>query len=272
MKQARLLCLWDEIGLPHEKNKQEYGQVLRIISYLIDPNEMRISMDDEDRRKLLNHVSDFVATVRGGTRRSLRKFQQLAGWINWSLNVFPLLKPSLSNVYEKISGKSESHAKIYVSKGVLDDLTWFTDHVERSDGVHVFEATNWSFDDADLVAYADASSFGMSYFFPALHQGFQSSLPHAPPKNTIFYFEALAVCSAIHAAYSLSHTPKRLVIFSDSSNTVDIFNSLRAHPPYNDILKSAISCLLGHGINLRVPHIAGVNNIVADALSRFQNS
>jgi hypothetical protein len=39
-KQTRLLLLWDEIGLPHEKPKQEYGRTLRIIGFMVDPNSM----------------------------------------------------------------------------------------------------------------------------------------------------------------------------------------------------------------------------------------
>ena len=78
-KQTKLLKLWDEINLPHEKSKQEYGPVLRIIGFMVDPNLMRVSMDEEDRARLLEHISEFAATAPGGTRRTLREFQQLAG-------------------------------------------------------------------------------------------------------------------------------------------------------------------------------------------------
>ena len=47
-KQAKLLHLWDEIGLPHEKAKQEYAPALCVIGFLVDPNLMRVSMDEED--------------------------------------------------------------------------------------------------------------------------------------------------------------------------------------------------------------------------------
>ena len=136
-KQTKLLYLWDEISLPHDKSKQEYAPVLRIIGFLVDPQRMRVSMDNADQEKLIQHVSDFSATAPGGTRRTLREFQQLAGWVNWSFNVFPLLKPALSNVYMKIKGKTQSHAKIFMSKAVIQDLTWFVSHVQRSDGVSV---------------------------------------------------------------------------------------------------------------------------------------
>jgi hypothetical protein len=134
-KQTKLLNLWDEIGLLHKKQKQEYGRVLRITGFLVDPNKMRVTMDDEDRTKLLDHIADFICTTTGGVRWSLCEFQQMTGWINWSLNVFPLLKLEHSNVCNKISSKSQGHALIHVNKAVVDDLTWFHSHIINSEGI-----------------------------------------------------------------------------------------------------------------------------------------
>jgi hypothetical protein len=47
-----------------------------------------------------------------------------------------------------------------------------------------------------------------------------------------------------------------------------MFSSLRALPEYNCILKAAVDILLRSRLNLRVLHIAGEKNDVADALSR----
>ena len=266
-KQTKLLELWDEIGLPHEKSKQEYGPVLRIIGFMVDPRLMRVSMDVEDRNKLVQHVSDFTATAPGGTRRTLREFQQLAGWINWSFNVFPLLKPALSNVYAKIGGKSEPHTKVFVNKAVVRDLDWFTSHVRVSDGVYLFEAVDWDVRQADIVAYTDACLSGLGFFLERSNEGFQCPIPQEPPRDTIFYFEALAVVSVVEAMTRLVSTPSRLLIFSDNTNTVDIFHSLRSLPPYNDLLKFTVSILIKHAISLRVLHVPGVDNKVADFLS-----
>lgn len=271
-KQAKLLCLWDEIGLPHEKLKQEYAPVLRIIGFMVDPGLMHISMDEIDRKRLIQHITDFAATAPGGTRRTLREFQQLAGWMNWSFNVFPLLKPALANVYAKIGGKTETHAKIFVSKAVVQDLTWFVAHIEVSDGIYLFEDVDWDVQRADIIAYADACMSGMGFFFEQSREGFQCHLPHNPPKDTIFYFEAFAVVSIIDAVTHLPSIPSRLLVFSDNTNTVDIFHSLRCLPPYNDLLKYAVSLLLKFNISLRVAHVPGVENTVADALSRFENT
>jgi hypothetical protein len=239
---------------------------------MVDPKLMRVSMDEEDRSRLIQQISAFIAVAPGGTRRTLREFQQLAGWINWSYNVFPLLKPALSNVYAKIGGKSETHAKIFVSKAVVADLEWFLSHVQRSDGVYLFEEVDWNVRQADVTAFSDACLSGLGFFFERSKEGFQCIVPQDPPKNTIFYFEALAVVSVVDAATRLQPVPARLLIFSDNTNTVDMFHSLRTLPPYNNLLKFTVSLLLQHNISLRVAHITGVDNIIADSLSRFENT
>jgi hypothetical protein len=233
---------------------------------------MQVTMDDEDHGKLIQHVSDFVWTALSGTRHTLCEFQELEGWINWFLNVYPLLKPALSNVYDKISGKSQLHALIFVSKAVTDDLSWFISHVESSYGIRVFEATDWSADEVDVTAYGDASSIGMGFYFAESKSGFQSVLPHDPTKDVIFFFKALTVLCIVQIMCSRPSIPKRLVVFSDNMNTVDIFSSLHTKPCYNTILKPTVSLLLQHHLDLRVIHIPGEDNIIVDSLSCFRNS
>ena len=271
-KQTQLLKLWDEINLPHEKPKQEYGPVLRIVGFYVDPNAMRVSMDEEDKTRLLQHITSFTATAPGGTRRTLREFQQLAGWVNWSFNVFPLLKPALANVYAKIAGKTESHAKIFVSKAVIRDLHWFASHVQKSDGLYLFEDVDWDVKEADVTAFSDACMSSLGFFIENTKQGFQCSIPENPPKDSIFYFEALAVVSVVDMVTQMPNVPSKLLIFSDNTNTVNIFNSLRSLPIYNELLKFTVSILIKFNISLRVTYIPGPDNIIADSLSRYQNT
>jgi hypothetical protein len=58
----------------------------------------------------------------------LKDFQSLAGQVNWSLAVFPLLKPGLSAVYEKMAGKIQTMVSIRINNAVRDELLWFAKH------------------------------------------------------------------------------------------------------------------------------------------------
>ena len=49
-----------------------------------------------------------------------------------------------------------------------------------------------------LIGYLDASSVGMGIWFPGEYTRFQCPLPTEGLQDLIFFFEALAVCSACH--------------------------------------------------------------------------
>jgi hypothetical protein len=98
-KQARLLTLFDDVGVPHDERKQVSGSPLQIIGFDVDPNSMTITMPAAARDELVSAIRMFANPRQ---RRSLKDFQRLAGWVNWALNVYPLLRPGLSGVYEKL--------------------------------------------------------------------------------------------------------------------------------------------------------------------------
>jgi hypothetical protein len=101
-KQGRLLLLWDQLRIPHEERKQEYGVKLKIIGYYVDAQSMQISMEPESQHDLLKAIHTFCHD-RDPRRRTLREFQCMAGWINWGLNIQPRLHPGLATMYKKMS-------------------------------------------------------------------------------------------------------------------------------------------------------------------------
>jgi len=42
-KQARLLRLWDELGIPHSPEKQTHGETLIIIGFEVGPNSLSVT-------------------------------------------------------------------------------------------------------------------------------------------------------------------------------------------------------------------------------------
>ncbi|KAJ7067286.1 hypothetical protein C8F01DRAFT_1208405 [Mycena amicta] len=255
--QAATLNLWDELGIPHDYPKQVSGRKLTVIGFEVDTIAMTFTMVDSKHIKLLAGVEEFIRVPPGGRRHSLREFQHLAGWMNWALNVYPLLAPALSNIYDKMREKS------LLTAGVIHDLTWFSDHLRRSDGIRLLESLDWDPLDADLTIYGDASLSGLGFFVDESKSAFQAHPPGNAPSGNIFFLEALCVCWALHEIERLikewdeASRIRRVVIWTDSQNTYDVFNLFRAKPLYNEILKSSIDVLLRTGLKLRVLHVEG---------------
>ncbi|KAF9019728.1 hypothetical protein BDZ89DRAFT_958978 [Hymenopellis radicata] len=265
--QTRLLRLWDWLGIPHKLKKQVWGETLVIIGFLVDPNELTATLPADSKSDLVDHVRDFADTL--SRRRTLHEFEQLAGWVNWSLNVFPLFKPALCNLYSKMSGKRRSHAQIRLNKPLIRELHWFVDYVQASSGMLFFANLDWNpRTEANLTIYCDASLTGMGFWIPELNIGFTCPVDGDSMRELIFYWEALCVLAALQW-YEDSGTvsPARLTIFTDNLNTVHIFDTLRALPDYNDILLASIDIRVRSNIDIRVLHVPGTDNVVADALS-----
>ncbi len=252
--------------------KQLFGLKLVIIGFDVNPNTMTATMPQDLKAELVLAIRHFASS----NRRSLQEYQQIAGWSNWLFNIFPLLKPGLCNVYVKMKGKTNPFAGIALNNAVKDDLGWLADHIEKSDGTCCFDAMDWDpILDATVTVLCDACLDGMGFWIPRIACGFVCPMPEVPDGDEIiFFFEALCVCAAIHwVADTLSpELQRRVTIFTDNTNTVDIFNSLRASPTYKPILKSAVDVMISHGIDLRVLHIPGSKNDVADTLSCSQFS
>ena len=104
LQQARLLELWDELGIPHKKKKQVYGETLTVLGIDVDVNNLSFTLPQEARARLVDELERWS---QKGVRKKVKEWQQIAGWINWALNVYPLLRPALNNIYMKIHGKEQ---------------------------------------------------------------------------------------------------------------------------------------------------------------------
>jgi len=219
-KQAALLRIWDRIGLPHEDHKQIFGRTLEIIGLGVDINTMSITLTEKRKTELVKTVRDFTDPAR--LQIPLREWLRLLGYINWSLNVFPLLKPALNSSWDKVRGKTRMSASIWINRSVLADLGWFADTVEKLSGVSVLGAETWGAADADLSVWCDASDIGLGFYCPADNIAYVYERDDDPSvaQTLITFFESLCVLSAIQWASAKRSAPKRLAVHTDSLNSV----------------------------------------------------
>lgn len=272
-RQTRLLKLWDELGIPHSKEKQFWGTCLTIIGFQVDAISLTITLPAQKKAELLEELDRFIIRQKSKARKKfyLGEFQRMGGWMNWAFNVFPLLRPSLNTLYAKTANldPAKKFISLHMNRLISKDLEWGENHIKNLPGVLMLKELDWVIGDADLTVFCDASLVGLAFWIEKSNEGFHAQVPKNIPKEKNFFREALAVVSAIqHVAPRLSN--QKLVIYSDNENTVNIFSSLGCRPEYNELLKFSIDLFIEHNIQFKVIHIPGELNQVADALSRNQ--
>ncbi|KAH9919584.1 uncharacterized protein B0H18DRAFT_836936, partial [Fomitopsis serialis] len=147
-KQAQLLVLWDAISCPWEARKQQFAGQLTIIGFHINANLGTISLPPSAIAKALEDIDRFLAHPK--RQPALRDWQRLAGRLNWLLNVLPWGRPALTELYRKMSGKTQSFRAIYLNRDVISDLTWFKQTIPRSIGVRFVDNGRWAISEADI--------------------------------------------------------------------------------------------------------------------------
>lgn len=130
----------------------------------VDAEKLTFSLPEEAKNHLAKELSEWC---KSGVRKRVREWQQLAGWINWAFNIFPLLQPSLNNIYAKLKGK-EQGARVWTNTAMREDLEWAKSKLDESDGVRLFKSLAWDVHKATCVAMTDACPEGYAFWFPDL--------------------------------------------------------------------------------------------------------
>ncbi|KAF8219869.1 hypothetical protein L208DRAFT_1545538, partial [Tricholoma matsutake] len=218
--------------------------------------------------KVITKIDLFLATP--DCSPSLRAWQHLAGHLNWMLNVLPWGRLALTEMYHKISGKAWSHRGIPINAAVITDLMWLKNIIPSAVGIRFTDSGMWSDDNTNMVMWTDAS-LQNALAFVYSNKGFL--YPIKPPpmdKKVIFFLELLAIVSAVHHAGSLTCPPHRLLIWTDSLDSVAMLNSLHtAESLHNSPLLVIADIILCTGMDLWVCFIEGKNNVRADMLSHL---
>jgi hypothetical protein len=209
--QVRLLTLWDDLGIPHKERKQIYGTSIPVIGIQVNPNLMSYTLPEESKLKLQQELEDWISW-KG--KRNVRSWQHLARWVNWCLNVYPLLRPALSNVYEKLQTQPNQNSSIWYNNAIRDDLSWALDKIKSSSGLLLLELTSWTLDTATYTLFCDTCPTGLGFWYPDLSLGFIAETPLDDMSQLIFYFEALCVLCAFLNTCNRSRAFGRIVILN----------------------------------------------------------
>ena len=211
--------------------------------------------------------------------------QSLVGKLSFVSAVLPGARPFFRHLIAASAHLPHRRSIVRSSPGLLEDLEMWT---------HILQAwksgrSNWPRDEPEIEFFHDASKAkgvgGFGFFLAQLPPGVQLSLPHEfthghgfagifPPEvlaaHSIQWAElyAMAYCLALYGPYLRDRS---VLLRSDNLADVYIVNKMKTRKDDLLVLLRAIySTAAFYNIRLRVKHVRGENNDLADLLSRAE--
>lgn len=203
---------------------------------------------------------------------TLRELQALIGTLNFACRVVPPGRPFLQRMIELTRKVSQPHHHIKLSSGFFKDLDMWQEFVSGWNGASFFLTTSWVNSDS-LQLFMDASgSIGFGGIFSSqwFHGQWRAHQHLGQPGISIAWQELFALVVACHL-WGSTFCNKRILFFCDNQSVVEIVNSKRSRiPRVMDLVRHLTLLTLKYNFYLKVSHIEGKRNEIADSLSRFQ--
>jgi hypothetical protein len=274
---GRAKAAMDELGVPDAPEKTE-GPTTSLV-YLgirIDTVEMSISLD---RPRVLSILA-IVEELQGRSTCSLRQLQSTLGTLQWAAQVVRHGRTFLQHLrdlaiqYGDVSSPNDEDA-IPVDADAREDLLWWKEHLTQWNGVSLLWEEEWLDRTSILQPHTDACVGGFAGVCGTEWFHGQWSPDHerlsrdgGMARDSMPWKELFAI---VTAASTWGHLwERRKVIFvTDCLPVVQALSKGASRTRrIMQLIRHLHHCAARHHFVYRVEHIAGVDNVIADELSR----
>lgn len=205
------------------------------------------------------------------TRRSCKKrqLQSLIGKLHFICKVCRPGRTFLRRMINLLSRAAHPTHHIRLTASFKKDVQWWMKFLPDWNGCSFFHDDQWILS-TSLQLFTDASrdAFGAYFMGDWLMGSFKCH--KIPLSRSIAFKELYAICAALSAwAYKLSS--KNILFHCDNMSVVHILTTGTSKCNHiMSLVRYLFYVCATHNIMLRVVHIAGVDNSIADSLSRLQ--
>ena len=213
-----------------------------------------------------------ITLVRSFSRRkkvTLRELQRLLGTLAFCTKVIMSGRPFLRRLYDLTLGQVKPHFHIRLGKAARLDLAAWSLFLENFNGVSLLLNDQWHSSEK-LELFTDASGLG----FAGLLQGqwFQGRWPLFWQKYHIAIKELFPIVLALRL-WPNSLKDQRLLVLCHNEAVVHVINNQTSKDKdLMSLIRQLTVALMNNNLILRAKHVPGKLNIIADALSRFQDT
>ena len=266
MRCFRAMC--DRFGIPIADEKTE-GPV-QVITYLgleIDSTELQVRVPKEKLRVLLSMLDDFASK----SKLTLRHLQSLTGSLNFVCKAIGPGRAFLRRLIDLTRGVHKAHHRIRISKGAKADLLAWREFLLHFNGTVCFGDSVWRRNDF-FQFYTDAAgSIGFGIYFES--RWAQARWPEEvlDAHYSIGFLELFPIVVGV-AMWGKRISGRKVVFWSDNRAVVAVINKQSSTCSHimGLIRRLLVVLCLRWNIHLKAKYVPGVDNEIADSLSRFQ--
>ena len=262
---SRMLTVCDQLGIPVASEKLEGPTTaLTFLGIVLDTSAQQLRLPPDKLEELTGLIRSWLSRHKATKRELL----SLIGKLSFAAKVVPAGRLFLRRLLDLSTTVRKLHHHISLNAEARADIRWWDSFLPSWNGVAMFLDPEWTAADS-LQLYTDASGslgFG-AYFNGAWFRG--DWQPHQRlPLHSIQWQELFAI---VAAASTWGHLWAGLCIHfhCDNLRIVQAWARQSAkHPDLMRLLRTLFLVAAQHSFTIRLSHLPGRLNSIADALSR----
>nr|XP_034965330.1 uncharacterized protein LOC118082278 isoform X1 [Zootoca vivipara] len=202
---------------------------------------------------------------------TLKQIQSLLGHLNFACRVISPGRPFCSRLARLSAGLRASHHRVRLNKGVKSDLRVWLQFLEKFNGISLWQDTLRL--RVDFQVHSDAAgSLGFGVYLKG-----RWCAQHWPPEwrgkpliRDLTFLEFFPIVVAVHL-WADEFKNRRVCFWTDNQAVVNVLSRQSSRSPrVSALLRAFVLLCLQLNIYFSAKFVPGVDNDIADALSRFQ--
>ena len=258
------ITLCNELGVPLAPHKTEGPSTSIVFLGIGLDSQKMLAFLPPDK---LERYSNEVKLCLSRNKMTLKELQSLCGKLQFSTSVIRSGKAFLRRMYDIQIGINKPHHFIRITSEVKQDLEIWYHFLENYNGQSIIRKPPFG-DSNTLHMWSDASKLGFGATYGT--QWMQSKWPDSWAKLNIALLEIFPILVLV-ASFGPKIQNSKILFHCDNSAVVAIVNKQTSTDKLiMKVVRPLVLLLLEYNINLKTEHIPGVNNVLADSISRFQ--
>ena len=260
--------LCKQLGVPLKPEKLVLPTThLVFLGIHLDSVTQKASMPQDKLETLMTLLQEHIEHYRFRRHVTKRSLLSLIGKLSFATKVIPAGRIFLRRLLDLAHSVPDLDTTLLLTQDVVLDINWWLLFARSWNGQAFFLDPTWSHS-PEMDLYTDASS---EIGFGAYWEGhwFQQTWSPINQHHSIQWKELYAILMACEVWGHL-WGKKRILFHCDNQSMVHLWrNGLSQSPTLMHLVRALFFVAAHHNFHITISHIAGTDNSIADALSRF---